>query len=514
MTVRRSLAMALTVSVTLAGLITVTATGASGAAPAAKVQPRSAVTNTSAYAVIGSVSLPGKKPYGVAVNGADDTVYVTNFDDSSLSIIDGQTLGSRRLGVGPQPLGIAVNQSDDTVYVGEVQDTNVRALNGRTDDSSTQYLAFRPEQIAVDQDDDTVYITTTEPTRSLYIYPGGMTSLAFVAASGAGAGVAVNDSDDTAYWSVANPSAASPGWLRLARNGLTADDTGTVGLQPYGVAVNQSDDTVYVANRGSGAVPSSISAISGRNVDDSASIPLGFAYSLTTNLASVAVDQRDDTIYTANASGRVLIINGRNTDDSGWVALPAGVAYALAVDDTGPYNKGFIYAGSDQTSTSTLYVIAPNVSPTLLNTSGSAGTPVTVSLSVPNLAPSFDLASTTVLSIKFGATNGTSLAKVAGTSTWSVVPPAGSGTVDVVVTFAGGKSALAGSFTYSGSPTPTPVYPPGAPTDVKAVAGSGEATVSWAAPTYIGSYPITDYQVTSSTGSHTCLTPSTSCTLT
>lgn len=83
---------------------------------------------------------------------------------------------------------------------------------------------------------------------------------------------------------------------------------------------------------------------------------------------------------------------------------------------------------------------------------------------------------------------------------------------------AAGYSNPAGvSVTPNGSapgPNADPVYPPGAPTDVKATAGSGEATITWAAPTYVGSYPITDYQVTSSTGSHTCLSKTTSCTVT
>ena len=63
-------------------------------------------------------------------------------------------------------------------------------------------------------------------------------------------------------------------------------------------------------------------------------------------------------------------------------------------------------------------------------------------------------------------------------------------------------------------PSPTPSYPPGAPTNVKASAGIGEATVTWSAPSYAGSYPITDYEVTSSPGSQSCLSKTTSCTVT
>lgn len=62
-------------------------------------------------------------------------------------------------------------------------------------------------------------------------------------------------------------------------------------------------------------------------------------------------------------------------------------------------------------------------------------------------------------------------------------------------------------------PTPDPVFPPGAPTEVKASSGNGAATVQWLAPVSIGSFPITNYQVTSSPGNKICLAtaPALSC---
>jgi hypothetical protein len=58
----------------------------------------------------------------------------------------------------------------------------------------------------------------------------------------------------------------------------------------------------------------------------------------------------------------------------------------------------------------------------------------------------------------------------------------------------------------------TPTNVPDAPTDVVAVAGNGQATVSWTAPSDNG-LPITGYTVLSTSG-HTCTTSATSCVLT
>ena len=67
------------------------------------------------------------------------------------------------------------------------------------------------------------------------------------------------------------------------------------------------------------------------------------------------------------------------------------------------------------------------------------------------------------------------------------------------------------------APSPSSDSPPDVvvvsepPTDVRAVAGNGSATVTWNAPTQTGSFPVSHYRVTASPGTGTCLTTATSC---
>jgi hypothetical protein len=62
-------------------------------------------------------------------------------------------------------------------------------------------------------------------------------------------------------------------------------------------------------------------------------------------------------------------------------------------------------------------------------------------------------------------------------------------------------------FTPGPEPSPfDPVYPPGVPTDVVATGGWNKVTVEWKAPTYTGSYPITNYLVQASPGGNVCIT--------
>lgn len=74
-----------------------------------------------------------------------------------------------------------------------------------------------------------------------------------------------------------------------------------------------------------------------------------------------------------------------------------------------------------------------------------------MALDVPQVA--YDVDDATITSVSFGGRLATGLAADAG-DTWNLKVPAGTGTVPVTVTFNGGLTASAGSFTYS-SPKPS-----------------------------------------------------------
>lgn len=298
--------------------------------------------------------------------------------------------------------------------------------------------------------------------------------------------VAVNDGDDTVY--VTNYSSNNVSVIN-GRTGTVAG-TITVGTSPFGVAVDEGDDTVYVANEGSDTV----SVINGRTrtVDDT--IPVG------SSPVGVAVDDADDTVYVTNSgSGIVPVINGRtrNVDDT--ITVGSG-SYGAAVDGSGT-NAGLVYVtnfGSNSVS-----VIA-RVSASLGSMFAEAGSTVTVTVDVPQV--DYDVDDSTVTSVSFGDDTATGLTALAGDA-WTLTVPAGSGTVPVTVTFKGGLTASAGSFTYGSppSPSPNPPVPASAPVDVAATAGDASAVVTWAAPVSSGSFPVTYYRAVSSPAGGTCL---------
>ena len=60
----------------------------------------------------------GSFPFGVAVDPAARTVYVTNWGDGTVSVIDGATSTvTATLPVGSYPVGVAVDPGTHTAYV-------------------------------------------------------------------------------------------------------------------------------------------------------------------------------------------------------------------------------------------------------------------------------------------------------------------------------------------------------------------------------------------------------------
>ena len=503
-----------------AAVLAPTLPGSAATVPAASVQPRT-VTPSSTLAVIKTISTLGFTPAGIAVNDVDDTVYVAHYGSNFVTVIAGGTGivdDTFTLTPGSQLQGVAVNQADDTVYI--LGSDRLYIMYGRTNAPYSQIMNLdAPQGLAVNQEDDTVYVAgrvggfSNPKVWAINGRTGLLDDSGTFAAGYSSIGVAVDQGDDTVYIATAANPGPGNGAVSIWNGRFPPqDDTVTVGSGPVGgvlagnVAVDNDDDTVYVTNDDS----KSVSIINSRT--SAGSNPIA-TVNVGTGPAGVAVDQDDDTVYVANMdSDNVSVINGRTgirTDDTVTVGdAPRGVA----VDDSGT-NAGLVYVTNSGGGGGSVSVIA-RATPTLSTPSGNAGDSVTLTVDVPQVA--YDVDDSTVLSVAFGNNNATNLDDTAGDA-WTMTVPAGSGTVDVIVTFKGGLKALAGNFTYPGGPgpgpAPTPVYPPSAPRDVTATAGDASASVSWVAPADSGSYPITDYQAIASPGGRTCLVaaPSLTC---
>jgi DNA-binding beta-propeller fold protein YncE len=88
----------------------------------------------------------GFNPFGIAVNQATDTIYTANIADGehpgTVSVINGATCnGTHHTGCGQTPataaagfgaIAVAIDPATDTIYVANIEDTSVSVINGNT----------------------------------------------------------------------------------------------------------------------------------------------------------------------------------------------------------------------------------------------------------------------------------------------------------------------------------------------------------------------------------------------
>jgi YVTN family beta-propeller protein len=271
-----------------------------------------------------SVSM-GFAPFGVALNGATDTVYATNSLDSNgnltgdtVSVIDGATCNATVTAgcgnppatatVGSGPAGVAVNQATDTIYVANANDNTVSVIDGKTcragniagcgDTPARVSLSSSPQTVAVNEATNTIYVLSPGNPGTVFVMNGA-----------------------TCNATLTSGCANAPATI-------TVGNTNGAGLS--GIAANPVTNTIYAANTGD----DTISVIDGATCDaqdtsgcdDSpAHVNVGRMWS-----GFVAVDPTTDLVYVSNGrDDTVSVIDGstcNGTHTKGCDQAPASVA--------------------------------------------------------------------------------------------------------------------------------------------------------------------------------------------
>jgi YVTN family beta-propeller protein len=442
-------------------------------------------------AVIATIPV-GRGPIGVAVS-SDDTVYVANLDDSTVSVVNPPSV-SRLLAeddtivVGSRPISVAVSH-DDTVYVTASGANALSVINpGSLVEDDTIPVGINPVGVAI-SNDDTVYVTDGGSDTVSVIAPGALTRSYAVAVGDYPTGIAVT-ADDTVY--VAN---SNSGWISIINPGShIEDDSIHTGGLLRGVAAG-IDGSVYVANYFSAAVE----VIHGGELDDSISVG--------PNPVGVAVSE-GGTLYAANSTVDTLSILSLSSPTQVTAVEVGDNPNAIAVS-----GSGLVYVTNENPGSTGTVSVIDQASPSLVDGTGAIGEFNTLEIDGANYPNDPLMDDSTVELISFDGVPVTDWARDSGVNSWSGPVPPGSGTVDVTVLFNGGQVASAGTFTYPATPPPTPINPPSAPTSVIGMPGDHSAALTWTAPASPGSFPVSTYEVSSSPAAGSCLSSTLSCTV-
>ncbi len=295
---------------------------------------------------------------GVAVNPMTNTIYVSNYNDQTVSVINGNTI-TATIPVPGYPAGIGVNSTTNTIYVALGAKTGVGSLaviNGATNTvTATIPVDQAPFAVAVNPTKNMIYVTNNfgavmgSPNNgTVSVINGSTNTLATTFHVGVNpSGVAIDPATSYLYVTIYNfngsgttsvevldgaagtvlgsmtPSA--PPWLidinptthrayvtesgPFGGNNVDVIDITTassptlvatvpVGNDPYGVAVDATDDLVYVSNYGDNTV----SVIDGLSNTVRQTIPVG------SNPQGVAFNPAGASAYIANGGSNTMSV--------------------------------------------------------------------------------------------------------------------------------------------------------------------------------------------------------------
>ena len=461
-----------------------------------------AIAPSSAFAIIGTISLPAGADQ-VVVDANDDTVYVGSWSNSVLfTYPPGATAGypTTVLPLPGRSASLAVDNDDDTVYVRSGSGVRIWATpaGSRIDDtilfgSFSNFISLT--SLAVDSDDDTIYTSLMyyQNDDSIFVVNGRNTddSVARQGIGGQTVALGVDQQDDTVWIGGLDTDTLrtmSGSTLQVANVPGTFTD-------PRDLVVDSISHMAYVSTMaGSQGV---LQKVSRTGVVSTWSDP-----STTGSFMGLSL----------NPLGTRAAFKSGNNDDSLWVVDTStmqaeGPGLTIpSINQTAQAASGLIYVASY--GSEPLRVVA-EVQGSLSAASAQAGDVLTLTVApTPAVAAGQPVVvdDSTVGSVSFG---GVAVPVThTGANTFAVTAPSGvAGAVEVVAALDGGGLLSLGQVNFGGG-SPAPTAPASAPRDVQAAAGDGLATLSWSLPESTGTYPVSHYLATSSPGGRTCLVAS------
>jgi YVTN family beta-propeller protein len=245
-------------------------------------------TNSTATVTVGAV------PIAVAVNPATNKIYVVNYDSGTVTVIDGATFSTSTVIVGALPRAVAANAVTNKIYVANHADGTVTVIDGTTNTTAAVAVGSGPIAVAVNAVTNTIYVANSDSNTVTEI-DGATNSTVTIGVESGPIAVAVNPVSNKIY--VANHA----GGTVTVIDGVTLSTTTVVvGMQPIAAAVNPVSNKIYVANQASG----NVTVIDGATLS-TADVAVG------TFPSAVAVNPVTNKIYVANqGSGTVTMIDG------------------------------------------------------------------------------------------------------------------------------------------------------------------------------------------------------------
>jgi len=261
----------------------------------------------------------GAEPGAIAVNPQTNRIYVANNGSGTVSVIDGSTNQvTAAVKVGALPYVVAANPATNKVYISRTFSNTMTVIEGATNATRNLPAGIQADAIAVNPGTNKLYLISYE-SGDVTVLDGATDQPTRIAARPHSWGIGANPASNRIY--LGNTGSSEVTVIDGNSGRVTAVPAGEI---PCAFAVDSSANRVYVANYAGG----SVTVLDGTNDAVMATVRVGG------HPQAIAVDPGTHHIYVASARGNtVTVINGADKTVLATVEIGDG-PYALAVNPT------------------------------------------------------------------------------------------------------------------------------------------------------------------------------------
>jgi YVTN family beta-propeller protein len=250
----------------------------------------------------GTLTVPiGSAPGPLAVNPTTNLIYTSLSNSNSLAVINGTNLQVHFISTGRNPWMTTLDSIRNRIYATDPGDATVAAVDGGTEQTHVVPVGSNPVGLAVNPATNFVYISDNTSGVVTAMNGSNFTTSSLPAGSGASA-MAVDALRNKIY--VANSTSSTVSVIDGSTNQTTLVPVGT---NPVDLALNVVTDQIYVANQGD----STVTVIDGTTLATGTIYNVGGLYKYPQHLV---LDQVNNQIYVLNGSlgvaGSVYRIDG------------------------------------------------------------------------------------------------------------------------------------------------------------------------------------------------------------
>lgn len=284
------------------------------------------VLNGATEKVVTNIAV-GANPAGVAYDSNNGNVYVVNSMEDSVSVISSADIVSANFSVPYEPTGIAYDSTSHDLYITE-QAANTTAVYSPTSTVAplaTLTVGLQPIAAVYDPDNNEVYVANSNSSNVSVINAGTPAVIGSIAVGDAPLGLAYDSGQHELF--VANDESNDTSVVSTTSN--TVVTTVSVGLRPDGAAYNSNLGVVTISDEGSAQV----SVILDSNNSVVSTVPVGL------DPVGVAFDITNGYEYVANANSSTVSVLGTPTVPPYAVTftelgLPAGTSWTVSLAST------------------------------------------------------------------------------------------------------------------------------------------------------------------------------------